>query len=182
MLRIQEVKTKLSSRSVQVIRFSDSRRTIIKHIGTGNSDEEIESLKEIAWSNIEDISQQTKLFTETISKPDNMVSLSQCEYIGLQYGFLYDVLKAIQVQIGYTTVNDTFLTDLVIIRIVEPASRLRSIELLEMYFGIRHRRQRYYEPAPQWLSLKGIVEKTTLSFVKKEYNFDFSLLFYDVTT
>jgi len=182
MLRIREVKTKVGSRSVQVIRYSGSRRTIIKHIGTGNTDEEIASLKEIARSYIEEISQQTTLFTETSSQPDNKVTLSQCEYIGFHYGFLYDILKAIQVQIGYNTVTDAFLTDLAIIRIVEPASKLRSIELMEMYFGIRHRRQRYYESSPQWLLLKDIVEKKTLSFAKKEYSFDFSLLFYDVTT
>jgi len=182
MLRIREVKTKVGSRSVQVIRYSGSRRTILKHIGTGNTDEEVASLKEIARSYIEGISQQATLFTDTSSQPDDRVTLSQCEYLGFHYGFLYDVLKAIQVQIGYTTVTDALLTDLAIIRIVEPASKLRSIELMDMYFGIRHRRQRYYESAPQWLSLKDIVEEQTLRFAKKEYSFDFSLLFYDVTT
>lgn len=182
MLRIREVKTKVGSRSVQVIRYSGSRRTIVKHIGTGNTDEEVASLKEIARLYIEDISQQTTLFADTGSQPDDKVTLSQCEYLGFHYGFLYDVLKAIQVQIGYTTVTDALLTDLAIIRIVEPASKLRSIELMNTYFGIRHRRQRYYESAPQWLSLKDTIEEQTLRFAKEEYHFDFSLLFYDVTT
>jgi transposase len=53
---------------------------------------------------------------------------------------------------------------------------------MDTYFGIRHRRQRYYETANQWLLLKEKVEAQTLQFAKKEYNFDFSLLFYDVTT
>lgn len=172
----------MGSRSVQVIRYYGSRRTIVKHIGTGNTDEEIASLKEIARSYIKDISQQTTLFSDPCSQPDDKVTLSQCQYLGFHYGFLYDVLKAIQVQIGYTTVTDALLTDLAIIRIVEPASKLRSIELMDMYFGIRHRRQRYYESAPQWLSLKDIVEEQTLRFAKQEYGFDFSLLFYDVTT
>ena len=182
MLRIREVKTKVGSRSVQVIRYADGRRTIIKHIGTGNTDEEVASLKEIARSYIRDTSQQMTLFTGPGSQANDKVTLSQCEYLGFYFGFLYDVLKAIQMQIGYDTVCDALLTDLAIIRIVEPASKLRSIELMDTYFGIRHRRQRYYESASQWLSLKDIVEQQTLRFAEKEYQFDFSLLFYDVTT
>jgi transposase len=131
---------------------------------------------------MEDISRQATLFTDSGSQPDDKVTLSQCEYLGFHYGFLYDVLKTIQAQIGYTTVTDALLTDLAIIRIIEPASKLRSIKLMDTYFGIRHRRQRYYESAAQWLSLKDIVEKQTLRFAKEEYDFDFSLLFYDVTT
>jgi transposase len=64
----------------------------------------------------------------------------------------------------------------------EPASKLRSIELLEQYFGIKHRRQNYYESASKWLDLKEKTEKTTVNFAKKYYSFTYDLLFYDVTT
>lgn len=172
----------MGSRSVQVIRYSGSKRTIVKHIGTGNTEEEVASLKEAARSYIDDISQQATLFNDISGVSDDKVTLSQCEYLGFHYTFLYDVLKAIQAQIGYTAVTDALLTDLAIMRVVEPASKLRSIELMDTYFGIRHRRQRYYESAPQWLLLKDTIEEQTLRFAKQEYDFDFSLLFYDVTT
>ena len=68
------------------------------------------------------------------------------------------------------------------IRILEPASKLRSIELLEQYFGIQHHRQRFYDLAPQWLNLKNDVEKKVVEFAKKHYGFSYDLLFYDVTT
>lgn len=74
------------------------------------------------------------------------------------------------------------LNDLVVMRLIEPCSKLRSIALLESYFGIKHRRQQYYESARRWLALKEAVEKQTLAFAKKQHGFDFSLLFYDVTT
>lgn len=67
-------------------------------------------------------------------------------------------------------------------RIFEPASKLRSITLLEEYFGLKHRRQSYYDCAPQWLSLKDKAENIVLNFAKKQYSFEFDLLFYDVTT
>jgi transposase len=74
------------------------------------------------------------------------------------------------------------LNDLVIMRILDPASKLRSIELMATYFGISHRRQRYYESASSWLQLKDAVEKQTLHFACQQYNFDCTLMFYDVTT
>jgi hypothetical protein len=181
MLYVRVVKTKGGSHSVQVIRYENSKRVIVKHIGTGSADEEINALSEIARSYIEDISQQLSLFA-AVQLPDSVVMLSQCEYLGFYYTFLYDVLSAIQTQIGYTSQIDGMLNDLVIMRIVEPSSKLRSIELMETYFGIRHRRQRYYESALKWLELKDVVEKQTLDFAQRTYDFDFSLLFYDVTT
>ena len=181
MLHVRVVKTKAGSRSVQVIRYENSTRVIVKHIGTGNTEEEIKALSEIARSFIEDLSKQLSFFAD--GQPhDSFVVLSQCEYLGFYYTFLYDVLYAIQTQIGYTAQIDAMLIDLVIMRIVEPASKLRSIELMETYFGIRHRRQRYYESALAWLALKDAVEKQTLCFAQKTYDFDFSLVFYDVTT
>ena len=174
-------KTKVGSRSVQVIRYANDRRVIVKHIGTGSTVEEMIALREIARSYIEDISRQSSLFVDV--KPlDDVVMLSQCGYLGFYYTFLYDVLYAVQTQIGYTSMVDDMLNDLVIMRIVEPASKLRSIELMETYFGIRHRRQRYYESALMWLKLKDAVEEQTLRFAQQTYDFNLSLLFYDVTT
>ncbi len=100
----------------------------------------------------------------------------------IYYTFLYDILYNIQAKIGYTESADGMLIDLIVMRIVEPASKLRSIGLIKTYFGIKQRRQRYYESALQWLDLKEGMVKQTLQFAKQEYKFDFSLLFYDVTT
>jgi transposase len=181
MLHVRVVKTNSSSQSVQVIRYQDGKRIIVKHIGSGHTDEEMNALTENARLYIEDLSQQSSLFAKDESLGGS-VMLSQCKYLGFYYTFLYDVLYAIQSQIGYVALVDDMLNDLVIMRIIEPASKLRSIELIETYFGITHRRQRYYESALKWLELKNAVEKQTLHFAGQQYLFDFSLLFYDVTT
>jgi len=181
MLYIRDVKTKIGSISVQVVRYLNRKRIVVKHIGTGNNQAEIIALKAIAHAYIEEASLQSSLFEEE-APCDSTLTLNQCKYLGFYYTFLYDVLQSLQTQIGYTHKVDGMLNDLVIMRIVEPASKLRSIELMETYFGIRHRRQRYYESALAWLELKEKVEKQTLQFVKRLYGFDFTLLFYDVTT
>lgn len=74
------------------------------------------------------------------------------------------------------------LKDLVVIRIFEPASKLRSLELLEQYFDAVHHRKTYYALAPNWIALKEDVERTVVNFAEKSYRFNYDLLFYDVTT
>lgn len=181
MLHIRTVQTKGNSRSVQVYYYRKGKRVIVKHIGSGTTDAEIVALNEMARLFIADRSRQTYLFED--SRPnENEILVSQCDYIGFYYTYLYDVLRAIQYELGHIMEVDTLLSDLVIMRIFEPASKLRSIELMESYFGIRHRRQRFYESTPRWLALKQGIEKRTLDFAKKQYGFDLSLMFYDVTT
>lgn len=181
MLHIRVVKTKGNSRSVQVYRYRNTKRVIIKHIGSGTTDEEITALQGMVRVFIADYTRQSFLFEQTRPK-EEAILVSQCRYIGIYYTYLYDVLRAVQHQIGYALEVGTLLNDLVVMRTFEPASKLRSIELMETYFGIKHRRQRYYESARKWLDLKEGIEKQTLGFARKQYGFDFSLLFYDVTT
>lgn len=181
MLHIRITKSKGKYQYVQVYRYEEGKRVIVKHIGSGTTQEEIKSLIEMAKVFINDISKQTYLFEEGKPQEDSVL-LSQCEFIGVYYRYFYEVIRAIQHHIGYGFSIDPLLNDLVVMRIFEPCSKLRSIELLEHYFGIKHRRQRYYEAAKHWLELKEKIEKQTVHFARKHYNFDFSLVFYDVTT
>jgi hypothetical protein len=177
MLHIRVVKTKGKSRSIQVYCYQKGKRFIIKHIGSGISHKEIIALEEMAKVFIFDYPKQSFLFEESKPQKDTVL-VSQCEYIGVHYNYLYDVLKAVQHQIGYALELDLLLNDLVVMRVFEPASKLRSIDLMDSYFGIKHRRQRYYESATRWLDLTENIEKRTLSFARKQYCFNFSLLFY----
>lgn len=54
--------------------------------------------------------------------------------------------------------------------------------MLKEYFGITHRRQSFYESLPKFVRLKDAAEKLAVERAKEEFNFDFSLIFYDVTT
>jgi transposase len=181
MLHSRVVKTKGKYRFVQVYRYENGKRVIVKHIGSGTTDEELDSLVEMAKVYISDISKQFYLFEDERPKSD-AVLISQCEFVGIYYNFFYNIIRALQHHIGFGIVADSLLNDLVVMRIFEPGSKLRSIELMEEYFGVKHRRQRYYESAKNWLVLKDKIEKQVLNFAKKQYAFDFSLLFYDVTT
>lgn len=180
MLKIRVVKTASKSRAVQIVYYSNRKTKIFKHIGSGNSDGQIEGLRLIAEDLIDKVSPLLPLDDEP--KFQNLLSIDKCEFIGTYYSFFHEVISGLMAQIGLDKVRKGLLLDLVVIRILEPASKLRSISLLEQYFGIKHRRQTYYESAPKWSGLKERTEGIVMDFAKNNYAFDFDLLFYDVTT
>lgn len=72
--------------------------------------------------------------------------------------------------------------NLVLIRIIEPASKLHSLELLKELFNINYLRKDFYRYLSKFVQLKDKAESKVLVCAKKEFGFDFSLVFYDVTT
>lgn len=180
MLKIRKVKTSSGKTAVQVILYKDYKRKVLKHIGSGKDDAEIQLLKLQANQFIKDYTQQLSVFPS--DNPNMLLFIEHTECIGFYYGFFYTTIQTLIEQIGFSKVCNSLLQDLVTIRILEPASKLRSIELLKSYFGINHRRQNYYNEALKWLELKEQVQRTVLSFAQKVYSLDSTLMFYDVTT
>lgn len=152
MLKIRVVKTASNSRSVQIIYYANRKTKVFKHIGSGNSDDQVAELRLIAEDLINQVSPLLPLEREP--KFHNLLSVEKCDFIGTYYSFFYEVIADLMTQIGLDKIRKDLLFDLVVIRILEPASKLRSITLLEQYFGIKHRRQTFYESAPKWLNLK----------------------------
>jgi len=180
MYKIRQIKYTSSSVSIQVYKIENRKRAIVRHIGTARTQQEQSDLLVLAHDFIEKASKQLYLFENTQS--NNILYLNQTEFIGVHYIFLYELISKLIITIGLDKVKNNLLLDLVILRMMEPASKLRSIELLDEYFGIRHRRQSYYRSSPQWLALKSKTESIALGFARKHYAFNFDLLFYDVTT
>lgn len=181
MYKIRVVRTSSGASAVQVVRYENRKRIVFRHIGSAHTPDDLQALKNIAKSVIDEASKQLALFEED-KNTSNYISLEQSEFLGVHYLFLYEALSSVCEQIGLDRVGSKFLLDLVIIRIVEPASKLRSIELLEDYFGIHHRRQNFYKTINEWVDLKSSFEGIITAFAQKEYRFDYSLIFYDVTT
>lgn len=180
MLKFREVKTGSGKTAIQVYYLHNRKRVIVKHLGSASTEDEIAELRQQAEQFISDHSNQFSLFP--FSKPGAYSYLEQYECVGFYYRFFYDTIQRLIAQIGFEKLASDLLKDLITIRILEPASKLRSIELIETYFGIEHRRQNYYKEAKKWISLKNDVLKKVNDFSQKEYGFDYSLLFYDVTT
>jgi transposase len=179
-LKIREVKTGSGKIAVQVYYLHNRRRVIVKHLGSAMTIEELDTLKLQAQQFIEDYSNQKSLFPPL--KSGAYSYLDQYECAGFFYRFFYDTIQRLIAQIGLDELLSSLFKDLVTIRILEPASKLRSIDLIQAYFGMQHRRQNYYKEAKKWISLKDEVLEKVNDFAQKEYGFDYSLIFYDVTT
>lgn len=180
MYKIRQIKYASNSVSIQVYKIENRKRVIVRHIGTARNEQELSDLQSLANDFIEKTSKQLFLFEDRQST--NVLYLNQTEFIGVHYTFLFELVSKLIIRIGFDKIRNNLLLDLILLRMLEPASKLRSIELLNEYFGIKHRRQSYYESAPQWLALKSKAESIALAFARKHYAFNFDLLFYDVTT
>ncbi len=180
MYKIRQIKYTTNSVSIQVYKIENRKRIIVRHIGTARNDQEKIDLLSLANEYIEKASKQLFLFDNNQS--NNILHINQTEFIGVHYTFLHELISKLIILIGFDKIKNSLLLDLIILRMIEPSSKLRSIELLKEYFGIKHRRQSYYQTAPQWLSLKSKSEAISLQFAKEYYTFNFDLLFYDVTT
>lgn len=181
MYHIRKTKTASDAIAVQVVCYVKRKLKLSKHIGSGHSDEEIEALLKIARSWIKKETKQQSLF-DKVEPIRKLASLDNCQYIGFRYIFIYEILIKLLDHFEFTTIGNSLLHDLIIMRIIHPASKLQSLELIKEYFGINHRRQTFYETLPRLLALKDAVEALTVKFARTRLAFDFSLVFYDVTT
>lgn len=178
-MRIRVVKTASRAKAVQVVRYQNNKRIVMQHIGSAHTAEALSDLMILAEEWIKDYSGQLSIFHD--ENPNRLLHLNHSSFIGIRYRFFYKQVRLIQEMLKLDALP-ALLNDLVTMRIFEPASKLRSLELIEQFFGICHCRKTYYKIAPNCISLKETVEQKVANFAKIHYSFNFDILFYDVTT
>ena len=184
MLHIRTTKTSSKATAVQIVEYVRRKMIILIHIGSAHSEEEILSLKQIASEWILKNDKQTSLFS-TLDKKNSssLISLDKCQYLGFRYQLLYDVLSNLSILFKFHLLpNYKILTDLIIARIASPGSKIHSLEFLDGFFGIKHSRRDLYRNLASFVHLKDDVEAKIISIAKKEFAFNFSFVFYDLTT
>lgn len=152
------------------MRYQNNKRIVLQHIGSAHNDTDLEELIVVAEEWIKDYSGQLLIFPD--ESPNKLLHLNHCTFVGVQYRYFYEQIEQIQNRLGFGSFQP-LLNDLVSIRIFEPASKMRSLDLLEKYFGIKHARKSYYKIAPQYIELKEKVESLVVDFAKEHYSFNF---------
>ena len=127
MYKIRQIKYSKNSTSIQVYKIENRKRIIVRHIGTARNEEENINLLALANDFIENASKQLGLFNS--GSTNTILNLNQTEFIGIRYNFLYELISKILITIGIDKIKNQLLIDLVILRMIEPASKLRSIEI-----------------------------------------------------
>jgi len=174
--RIRTVRTASGARAVQVVCYKNNTRKIAKHIGSAKNDDELEILRSSAEQYISEHEPQLTLFQLSVSQ---VVAFDQIEVTGVSHQFAHDQLFALAKQCGLDKLDSLYI-DLAIMRLIEPCSKHRSLELLKRYFGISYS-QYIYEQLPQLLEERERIEQAAIT-TAKSFQDKFALLLYDVTT
>lgn len=177
MLTIRKVKTASGAIAVQVILHEGHRYKIVKHIGSSKEEEKIHALVENAKDWINSKAGQTSLFPD---RPKEFLHVDRGECIAVTHDFARRFLLCCLNELGLGKL-DPLLLDLAMMRLIEPASKRRSIELLSRYFGINYS-ERIYRNIPKLISLKSQIESCAYKIATQQLNEEFYFVLYDVTT
>jgi len=177
MYSVRKVKTKSGSVAVQVVHYVGHRSIVVKHIGSGKDEVEIKALRQKAFDWIDRHSGQLSLFPDQKQK---ILLVDRADCIGVTHHFAFRFFMGCLDECELSHLP-RLLLDLAIIRLIEPASKLRSIELLQHYFGIQYS-QRIYRNIPKLTSYKADIEHCAYNVAQNKFNEPFYFVLYDVTT
>lgn len=185
MLQIRRTKTASNNTAVQVVFRHNHKTEIIKHIGTGRNEREIKDLfrranQYIAINkNIPPLLPQ--IFYPTSVK-HHLVDIENLKFTANYHDFAYEFLSHFYTLNGFNKIESSLLKDLSLIRIIEPSSKLKAVSQLAEYFRIVYPINRVYSDLRSIIGHKREIEKIAVQFAKTNLSFDFTLVFYDVTT
>lgn len=187
---IRTTKTSSGATAVQVVHYVRRKREVLAHVGSAKNEDDLLSLKKIASDWIHGKSNEQMSFVPQFSEQmsSTIVQIDKCQYRGFRYQLFYDCLWSLTVKFKFHLIAVTdaktvkILNDLVIARIAAPSSKLEAFEFISDYFGITHGRRDFYRTLSELPSLKGEVEARVIAVAKKNFGFNFSLVFYDLTT
>lgn len=208
-MKIRTTKTSSGSTAIQVVEYINRKMVVLTHIGSARNDVDIIELKSKAGKWIHENSKQDLLFNfkelpistkpktkniensslNNISDVDNQYSdfiiKNRYKAIGCLYQLLYDTLNHIINSFGIDKLQSNqiqLFVDLVIARIVEPESKLQSLKCLERDFAIKHHYRTLSRNLKSFSELKNQIEERIIDIAKKHFDFNFNLVFYDLTT
>ena len=179
MLKTRIITTGSKNKAVQIVRRKNHITEIVKHIGTARNNDELIQLQQLADKYICKQSNAISLFPNL---NDNSIKIENLQFTQSFHSFAYEFLSYFYELNGFNKLKNKLLKDLSIIRLIEPASKIRSIELIQEYFGIKYSRNTMYRNLNIFSEMKLNIEKIAIEYAKNHLNFDFSLVFYDVTT
>jgi len=181
-LTVRKTRTASGATGVQVVRYEGSRCVVVKHIGSARDEDGLRSLLDSAERYAEAHRRQPNLFAD---RPDTtaqgQLDLSQARLLGVTHPFIRRVLLACASRCHLGWLPELYL-DLALMRIVEPVSKLRTLELLERYFGVRYARRTVYRLLPKLLDQQEAIETAAIQTAREDLQETFGLVLYDVTT
>jgi len=178
--RIRKVKTHSGAVAIQVGRYVGKHFLLSKHVGSSKDPQKVADLLSEASAYVRAHSPQLELdfnpqSSEILFKRGLTVAKST-----LSEAFTY--LSGVYAKVGFEKLESDTLKHFVIIRVLEPASKSKSILLLQKYFDFSYKKTTAFRDLEQLVDLKEEAVRLAIEYAKNNLQFDFSLVFYDVTT
>lgn len=179
---LRKLKNRSGSTSVQIISKTNRKYQVVKTIGSGRTEQEVQKLWHLGKQELERLNAQTQLFPSqsdvVIEEAFHQLMNSSVRTIGpeLIFGKLYDA-------IGFGVIREELLRHLVIARLAFPLSKLKTIEYLYRYQGIKKDIDSIYRFLDKLNnSLKQQAELIAFEHTRKVLGGNISVVFYDMTT
>lgn len=179
---IRKNKNRNNSISVQIISKSRGKYNVVKTLGTGKTEEEIESLYYSAKQYIAEMQGSISLFVNgedtLIESYLKTIKNSQIQVIGpeLIFGRIYDA-------IGFNKIKEEMFRHLVITRLYQPGSKLKTIDYLHRFMGVSKSVDEIYRFLDKLnKGLKEKIEDISFAHTKKVAGKNIGIVFYDMTT
>ena len=180
---VRKKKNKSGSVSIQIIDKTKGYK-VVETVGSSKDTNKIRQLISVAWNNINSCNgKQAKLFSfkspeeEKIETYLKDISNAQIHTIGpeLIFGELFN-------RIGFGIIKDELFRHIVIARLVYPTSKLKTVDYLQRYRGIRVEKDIIYRFLDKICDIhKETVERVAFEYTKKTLK-HISVVFYDMTT
>lgn len=179
---LRKLKNRSGSVSVQIISKENRKYKVIRTIGSSHNEQEIQKLVFLGEQEMDRMRAQSKLF---ISEKDVFVEQlfeamdnASIKTVGPEiiFGKIYD-------SIGFNGINENLFRHLVIARLAFPLSKLKTIEYLYRFQGVRLDIDAVYRFLDKLNSrFKTQVEQISFAHTLKVLGGKISIVFYDMTT
>lgn len=178
-LTIRKVRTGSGATAIQVVKYVKRKCVVVRHIGSAKTNDELTVLLQEAEIIREQLSAQPSLFGKIEQKP-----LLHTEHLALQsvtHKFALNYLRKCSQACGLGFL-DPIYQDLALMRIIEPTSKLRTLELLERYFNLSYARRTLCRLLPKLCAYKDEIEEASYKTTCTHFDQAFAIVLYDVTT
>lgn len=173
---------KSGSTSIQIISKTHGKYKVVKTIGRGFTEQEIQHLWYLGRQEMDRLTAQSQLFTSQrdIDVELLMESLANASIrtVGpeLIFGKIYD-------HIGFGKIDQDLFRHLVIARLAFPLSKLKTVEYLYRYQGIHLKVDTIYVFLDKLnKALKAHIEQISFAHTRKVLKGNLTIVFYDMTT
>ena len=179
---VRKKQNKSGSISIQIISKSYGKYKVVKTIGCGKTEQEIQKLVYLAHQEVERLSHQPKLFVSgsdiIVDQVFSALENASIKTVGPEiiFGKIYD-------SIGFNAIKEDLFRHLVISRLVFPLSKLKTVEYLYRYQGVVLDIDSVYRFLDKLNNkLKDKVEQISYAHTLKVLHNNISIVFYDMTT